>query len=490
MSMLADLHLHSRYSRAVSSEMTVLGIANWARRKGIDLVATGDFLHPLWIREVKVNLEETGNGFLTVRSGFAQDSSPSPALRNQNDVDAGPLFLLSTEISSIYSQGGKVRRIHNLIFASSILDAEKIGRVLIDKGANLGSDGRPIVGLSARDLLELVLGVSPSALMVPAHAWTPWFSLFGSESGFDSIDECFSDMSRYIYAIETGLSSDPAMNWRISELDERSIVSFSDAHSGPKLGREATVFRFRSGLPPRAAAGGPGGLISHRRGPSAVPRDDKTFSYDDFVKAIKREKGGNWEIDCTVEFFPEEGKYHYTGHRNCSIRQSPEETRKLGKTCPVCGKPLTVGVMHRVEELSSRSEEELKIQREINENGVMLVRSGLFPNRPGYTMLVPLMEILAEVLGKLSASKKVLDEYTRLVDKFGSEFKVLLEMSVNEIAAFSGPRVAEAIEKVRKGELSIEPGYDGVFGKVKIWGDTESESGSGVGSSGEQTTLF
>lgn len=406
-------------------------MAKWARRKGIDLLGTGDFTHPLWFRELKANLEETDEGLYRLRG------------------EEEPLFLLTTEVSSIYSQGGKLRRIHNVIFAPNLSVVEKINETLLKRGVNLSSDGRPIMGLTSEVLAELVLGIDENCLIIPAHVWTPWFSLFGSESGFDSLKECFGKMSPYIYAVETGLSSDPAMNWRISELNNRRIVSFSDAHSGPKLGREATVF-----------AGSENGISN--------------FTYEDIQRAIKGESGG-LKIAYTIEFHPEEGKYHYTGHRNCKVRQSPEETQKLGKICPVCGKSLTVGVMHRVEQLS-----ESRIQNpefRMNKSGVRWVVDSQ-NKRPPYIMFVPLLEILAESLGSLTSSQKVINEYIKLTDALGGEFNVLLRVDLGEITKISGLKVSDGIAKVRSGDIVVEPGYDGEFGVVKIWSSEPEETTS------------
>ena len=408
MRLIADLHFHSKYSRAVSQQMNLPEIGRWARLKGIDLVTTADFTHPLWLREIKANLEEVGEGIYRLKG------------------QEKPLFLFTTEVSSIYTQNGKLRRIHNLIFAPNLLEAEKIETELARRG-NVMSDGRPIFGLSARDLAALILDTSPQALIVPAHAWTPHFSLYGSESGFDSLSECFGDMAKNIYAIETGLSSDPAMNWRIGELDNRSIISCSDAHSGAKLGREATVFEVE---------------------------EIKKLRYEDIKEAIIERK-----IAYTIEFYPEEGKYHFTGHRNCGIRQSPEETSRLGEICPVCGKHLTVGVMHRVEQLAAR---ELKT----DDFGVRWIG---YEERPPYVMSVPLLEILAESLETTVGSQKAISEYKNLTANFGGEFGVLLNAETSEIAKTSGSRVAEGIKKVRGGDIVVEPGYDGVFGTVKIW---------------------
>ena len=408
MEVIADLHVHSKYSRAVSQQMVISEIASWAKKKGIELVATADWTHPLWLRELKDNLIEAGEGL------YRYKEEPT-------DI----LFLLVTEISSIYSQKGKGHRIHNLVFAPNFETVEKINRKLRDCGVRLLSDGRPITGLSSIELCELVFSISHDCFVIPAHVWSPWYSLYGSRSGFDSIKECFGQFSGQIFAIETGLSSSPDMNWRVEELDSRSIVSFSDAHSLQKLGREATVFEIE---------------------------DTKILRYEDIKIAIREQK-----IAYTIEFYPQEGKYHYTGHRNCEVKQSPEETKKLGSICPVCGKPLTVGVMHRVEELASRPAD---YQPE---------------NRPPYKMLVPLMEILSEVLGAGVSSQMVQTEYNHLTERFESEFSVLLETDPLEIAKIAGEKVAQGIKKVREGDIVVDPGYDGVFGTVKIWGEKEKE---------------
>jgi uncharacterized protein (TIGR00375 family) len=354
------------------------------------------------------------------------------------------MFLLSTEISSIYSQGGKGRRIHNVVFAPSFETVEKINHQFILRGANLLSDGRPIVGLSARNVAEIVLGVDERCLIIPAHIWTPYFSLYGSISGFDSVEECFGDLAPKIFAIETGLSSDPAMNWRISDLDSRRIVSFSDAHSPQKLGREATVFE----LP----------KVSYENIRLAVQQFNSL--------AVKQSP----HIVYTIEFYPEEGKYHYTGHRNCNIVYSPNETRKKGSVCPVCGRRLTVGVMSRVEELSK---EEVETESKIDKNGVRWIKTKV-GTQPPYIMLVPLLEILSEALDLGVASQKVMATYDQLTSSLGGEFNVLIKAGLSDIDRMTGPRVSEGVAKVRSGDIVIEPGYDGVFGKVKIWKKEES----------------
>lgn len=429
---IADLHLHSKYSRAVSPQMDLEHMGLWAQKKGINLLGTGDFTHPLWFRELQSKLQETSPGIYSVQG-------PTPDTVK---------FLLTAEISSIYSQGGKVRRIHTVFFAPNLATVAKINQELVKKGVNLMSDGRPIVGLSAKNLAELVWSVDENTLVIPAHIWTPWFSLFGSKSGFDSLKECFGEFEKKIYGIETGLSSDAAMNWQIPELANRSILSFSDAHSPAKLGREATVF------------------INKKQ------KTKNSFSFNDLAKAIKREKNSDWKIAYTIEFHPEEGKYHFSGHRNCQISQSPAETKKTGINCPVCGRPLTLGVMHRVGELSKNPE--IKIRQVKNKTGTV----GIFPpggiNQPPYVMLVPLLEIIAESLGVAPSSKKVLEEYDQLVKQFGPECDILLKTDLKAIAIIN-PKLAEGIEKVRSNNININPGYDGVFGVVKVWGKKEEK---------------
>ncbi|PIU33148.1 DNA helicase UvrD [Candidatus Woesebacteria bacterium CG_4_10_14_0_2_um_filter_39_14] len=423
MEVIADLHLHSKYSRAVSQNMIIPQISLWAAKKGIGLVGTADFTHPLWFRELKENLKEVGEGVYRAK--------------NPPEGRLNPLFLLTTEISSIYTQEGRSHRIHNLILAPNLNIVEEINNKLRSRGVNLMSDGRPISGLSTPQICEIVFSVSNDCLVIPAHIWTPWYSLYGSNSGFDSIKECFGEFADQIKAIETGLSSDPAMNWRITELDKRSILSFSDAHSTPKLGREATVFEVE---------------------------DVKKLKYEDIRQAIINNK-----IAYTIEFYPEEGKYHWTGHRLCQVKQSPEQTAKLGTICPVCGRKLTVGVMHRVEELASRPDDYRP------------------ENRPPYFMIVPLLEILAEVMESSVSSQVVIGRYEQMLEKFGSEFEVLLKTPVEFIAQSFGEKTADAVNKVRKGQIFVDPGYDGVFGTVKIWSSSDEEEKKGEK---EQMSLF
>lgn len=411
---VADLHIHSRFSRACSPQLNIPNLAEWAKMKGINLMGTGDMLHPLWLSELKNQLNEDGSGFLVY------------------EKDPRVKFLLTVEIATVYTHKGKGRRLHNLVFMPDFASVGTFQKSLLSKRANIASDGRPILGMSSKDLLTLALQASEKAIFIPAHAWTPWFGVFGSQSGYSSLEECFEDMTQYIYGIETGLSSDPAMNWRIKELDSRSILSFSDAHSLPNLGREATVVG-----------------------------DEVDKGYEGLFGAVKDNK-----IAGTIEFYPEEGKYHYTGHRDCNIKYSPEDTKLKGKLCPVCNKGLTVGVMERVEDLANRQNVELRIK---NQDGK--ITSEEFPDRAGYKMLVPLLQIIAEAFSSAPTSQKVLNEYKKLITSLGNEIRILTKIDINEIVKASGPKIAEGVEKVRKGELSIDPGYDGVYGVVKIWKD-------------------
>ncbi|MBU0618712.1 endonuclease Q family protein [Patescibacteria group bacterium] len=449
MKITADLHLHSKYSRAVSPRMSVFEMARWGSKKGIDLLGTADITHPLWLKELEANLEEADEGTYQLKAG-AQNSAP------------GVKFVLAGEISSIYSQGGKGRRIHNLIIVPSFSVVKKINSQLLARGCNLMSDGRPIIGLSSMDLAELVFGVSDDCLIVPCHVWTPWFSLYGSKSGFDSIEECFGPWADKIYAIETGLSSDPAMNWRIKDLENRSIISCSDAHSPEKLGREATIFKFRN---KESESGG------------------QKFSYQDLAGAIKQDPKSNWQIAYTIEFYPEEGKYHYSGHRKCGIRHSPDETEQKGALCPTCGKELTLGVMHRVQELADRK---VKIKKQANKENLVGYFDVSNPKRPPYVMLVPLIEIIAEAIDAGTQTQKAQSLYHQLVDRFKSEFSILMEIDLKAIKNLVGERVAEGVAKVRQGDIVVDPGYDGVFGVVSIW----PKEGKVLVNSNEQMGLF
>ncbi len=415
MKFIADFHLHSKYSRATSRDMDLENLDKWARIKGIKVLGTGDFSHPEWFKSLKEKLEPAEPGLLKLKK-----------------QDNGTRFLLTNEISCIYSKRGKVRKIHVLIFTPSFETVEKINTQLGWVG-NLRSDGRPILGLDAKELAKIVLDSSEDCLVVPAHAWTPWFSIFGSKSGFDSIEECFEEYSRYIYALETGLSSDPLMNWRLSSLDRIALISNSDSHSPRKIGREANVF-------------------------------DTDLNYRSIIGAIKNKNPQ--EFLYTIEFFPEEGKYHYDGHRLCEISLSPQESKKSGNICPSCGKPLTIGVLNRIEELADRPE-------------------GFKP--PGaipFKSLVPLGEIIADALGVLSGAKQVEKEYENLIGKFNNEFNILIDVSRGVLESVTLSEIAEGIIRAREGKVYIKPGYDGVYGKIKIFSPEEQKKLS------KQDTLF
>ena len=403
MRIIADFHIHSKYSRATSKDMDLEHLDKWAKIKGINVLGAGDFTHPEWFLNLKKNLIPTEQGLYKLKS--CGETS----------------FILTAEISCIYSKNGKVRKIHIVVFSPSLDACEKINKNLAKIG-NLKSDGRPILGLDAKDLAKIVLDVSSDCLIVPAHIWTPWFSLFGSKSGFDSIEECFEDYSKYIFACETGLSSNPEMNWRISNLDKIALISNSDCHSPQKIGREANVF-------------------------------NADLSYYNIIEAIKSKDPEKFLY--TIEFFPEEGKYHYDGHRACGLSFSPQQSKKYSNICPNCGKPLTIGVLNRVQELSDRP--------------IGSKLKGAIP----FKSLVPLMEIIAEALGKTVIAKQVGIEYHKLINNSGSEFEVLLNVPIRELNASTLPEIAEGIIRVREGKIQAEPGYDGVYGKIHIFSTHE-----------------
>ena len=410
MKFIADLHIHSRYSRATSRDLSPETLWKWAQLKGITVIGTGDFTHPEWLRELKGKTDEEGHGLLTLKKKFRTGDVPASC---KSEV----FFLLSAEISCIYRKNGRTRKIHAILLAPSFDDAERINRAL-SKIGNLTSDGRPILGLDAKELLRISLDASPSSVFIPAHAWTPHFSVFGAASGFDSLEECFEELTPHIYAIETGLSSDPAMNWRLSALDRLTLVSNSDAHSAAKIGREANIF-------------------------------DTGLSYDDIRDSIRTRKG----FLGTIEFFPEEGKYHYDGHRACASCLLPEETIRRNYLCPVCGRKVTVGVMHRVERLADR------------EDGFRL------EGAPPYYSVIPLAEIIAETLKVGVNTKSVNNEYRALLERLGNEFGILLDISPADIGKAGSSRLVQAIEKMRSGDVSILPGYDGEYGKICLFGE-------------------
>ncbi|KPJ85062.1 hypothetical protein AMJ57_04530 [Parcubacteria bacterium SG8_24] len=398
MRLIADLHIHSRFSRACSKDLTLGNLEAWAMTKGIDILATGDFTHPQWFAEIEQELEPAEEGLFRLKeglkvkagSGTSGVAGTAPVPPDAPDVR----FILSTELSCIYKKGGRTRRIHLVVLAP---DREAVRRIIGEldrRGCNLKSDGRPILGLDAEEVVRLVRQADDDCLVIPAHAWTPWFSLFGSESGFDSIEECFGGMTPHIHAIETGLSSDPPMNWRLSALDDIMLVSNSDAHSTRKLGREANVF------------------------------DLETLGYEALIDVLRKRQRDR--LLFTIEFFPEEGKYHADGHRNCGYVCGPEETARQG---------------------------------------------GIFRH------IVPLEEVIADTLGKTPASKAVRLAYQETIETLGSEFSVLLDVPIERVSSLAGIRLAEAISRVREGRISVRPGYDGVFGQVKVFEDEAPPAG-------------
>lgn len=399
-----DFHLHSHYSRATSKDMEAKTLALWAERKGITVVGTGDFTHPKYVAELKEQFVPSGHGL------FRLKNSQSPVH-----------FLLTVEVNNIYHQGGRLRKIHTLLFAPSFEVVDKINARLARRG-DLAVDGRPTFTFSAKELVKIVLDLSAECFIVPAHAWTPWFSVFGSNSGFDSLEECFGEETKHIHAIETGLSSDAAMNWRLSALDRVAVISNSDAHSPAKLGREATVLSCN-------------------------------LDYQEIIDAIKTKDPKRFLY--TIEFFPEEGKYHYDGHRDCRINWHPNESKAHHNTCPVCGKGLTLGVLHRVEQLADRPD------------GYQ--PPGAIPQKH----LIPLAEIIADAFGQGVDTKAVQEEYLRLIRLLGSEFEILLDRTGEEIARVATPEVTEGIRRVRAGKVSIVPGHDGVYGKISLFAEGE-----------------
>ena len=416
MNYIADLHIHSPYSRATSKSSDLAGLYGWAKLKGINIVGTGDFTHPVWFATLKEQLEPAEPGLFRLKGEAAITSPLDDVPLPQSPVR----FLLSAEVSCIYKRGGKVRKVHNLLYVPDFESAERVNRAL-GKIGNIISDGRPILGLDSRNLLEILLENAPQGFLVPAHIWTPWFSIFGSRSGFDSVDECFADLTPHIFALETGLSSDPAMNRLISGLDRYALISNSDCHSPSKLGREANLF-------------------------------DCGFDFFSMRDAIRGNNRGSFRG--TVEFFPEEGKYHADGHLDCNICLHPAQSRELGNICPVCNRPLTIGVQHRVMDLADR-------------------REPLYAdNSPEVFSLIPLPEILGELAGTGSGSKKVMREYSKALGAFGSEFELLLTVPIDCIAQ-SDSMLAEAVRRVRAGEVVRQPGYDGRFGIIKAFNQGE-----------------
>ncbi|MBI2483006.1 DNA helicase UvrD [Candidatus Uhrbacteria bacterium] len=416
MRLIADFHLHSRFSRACAKTLTLPNIAAACARKGIDLVTTGDCTHPQWRQEIGTLLTEDAPGVFRLQSPHA----PTAAAQQTR-------FLIGTELSCIYKHDGKVRRVHHLVLFPSLHALDQLIAQLTEKGCNLRSDGRPILGVSSAELLERCLMIDPCILVIPAHAWTPWFAVFGSESGYDTLEACFGSLAPHILAIETGLSSDPSMNWRISWLDRVALVSSSDAHSLEKLAREATVLELTE--------------CTFAALTDAL-RVSAPATYDPHAP--------NRIIE-TIEFFPEEGKYHYDGHRACEVRCTPAETQRHHGVCPKCAKPMTVGVMHRVDKLADRSEFDAH------------------PRAPAFRRIVPLDEIIAAAFDVRSLTPRVRAQRDQLLDALGSEFHVLLDAPIDGIARVAPVEVVEAIRRVRASELEVLPGYDGEFGTVRIF---------------------
>ena len=431
MAFYADLHVHSRYSRATSKHCDLKHLAYWARKKGIAVVGTGDFTHPAWAAELREHLVPAEPGLFRLRPDLEKEVAAMLPAACQ-----GPTrFMLSVEISTIYKKGDKTRKIHHLLYAPHFDAAGRITDKLATIG-NVRSDGRPILGLDSRHLLEITLESDPGSYLVPAHIWTPWFAALGSKSGFDAIDECYADLAPHIFAVETGLSSDPEMNWRVSSLDRFRLVSNSDAHSPEKLGREACVF-------------------------------DTDFDYFAIRAALETGRG----YLGTVEFFPEEGKYHLDGHRSCNLRLLPQETKRLGGRCPTCGKPLTVGVMHRVDDLADRDLSTLRQAQSIAGSGR---RGDAPPDTAGAVRsLVPLPEMLSEILSVGPKSKRVAAHYERLLDRLGPELHLINDVPLEDVQRDADETVAEAIGRLRRQEVIREAGYDGVYGKIRLFREGE-----------------
>lgn len=479
MELVIDLHLHSRFSRAVSQRMNLQNMYLWGRKKGLNVLSIADFTYPLWFKETRAQLEESGDGIYKLKREKELESELNLPIREH---DVGMHFMLSTEVACIYS--GRVKdgvaglyRIHCLILAPNFEVALKINKVLVARGFNLTADGRPILGISAKNLVELLFEIDRKIVLIPCHIWTPWFSLYGSKGGYDRITDCFGEYSKYIFAVETGLSSDPSMNWRINELETRSIVSFSDAHSLEKMGREATVLRKRqNGISnDKLQISNKEEALKSKNLKFKIKQSDITYS--NIMNAMVRGKEKTFEIGYTIEFYPEEGKYHYTGHRNCNVIQTPSQTRKNGVICPVCKRELTVGVMHRVEELANTGENNYISQEDAY--GVVW-QEDKAGKKPSYVNLVPLHEILSEALNAGVGTQAVMTMYENMVGQFGSEHEVLLRSPLEKISTLYGVTIAEGIERVRKRTIHIEPGYDNTYGVVEIWSNSSAGSGQGV----------
>ncbi len=411
---ITDWHIHSKYSRACSKELELPKIAEWCEKKGINIVATGDWTHPKWFKHLEENLVEVRQGIYQLKNiPSLHPSTPSTLSRPTE-------FMLITEVSQIYKKNEQTRRIHNLIWSPSLETCKKVNTELTKHGFNLKSDGRPILGIDSEEFYKLLRSIDERIIVVPAHAWTPWYAIFGSKSGFNSIEECFGSMSKYIYAIETGLSSNPEMNWQLSQLDKITLISNSDAHSPRNLAREANVFEFD--IPP---------------------------TFDAFVRVLKEQDASKFKY--TIEFYPEEGKYYADGCAMDHVCFTPAQSKKSGDRCPICKKKLTLGVLNRIEELADRT--------------VSVVESKKIP----FKSIIPLAELLAEVYGvKSSSSKKVIAEYDHLIASIGDELTILLDAPIETISKHAiNPRIAKAIENMRSGKVLKQPGYDGIYGMIR-----------------------
>ena len=426
MQFVADLHVHSYYSRATSTLMNLENLYYWSQLKGVTVVGTGDSTHPAWLQELQEKLSPAEPGLFELKAEYRRSVDENVPESCRGLVR----FLISAEVSSIYKKQDKVRKVHNLIFFPDLAAASRFNTSL-SKVGNIASDGRPIVGLDSKELLRMALAATPDAFFVPAHIWTPHFSVLGANSGFDSLEDCFEELTIHVHAVETGLSSDPAMNRRFSSLDRMTLISNSDAHSPDRLAREATIF-------------------------------STSLSYPAMIDSLCAPSSEG--VLGTLEFFPEEGKYHLDGHRACHARLTPEETRQNQGLCPMCGRKVTVGVLHRVEELADRPD-------------------GTPPAKP-FESLVGLAEILSEILETGVKSKKVLQEYRRLLSRFGNELFILRECPLPNLKASGLSLLPTAIAKVRNRRVTVLPGYDGEYGKVTVL--TESDRAK----ANQQLSLF
>ena len=410
MRQIIDFHIHSKYARATSKFFELDVMVKWAEIKGVDIISCADFTHPRWYKNLQKNLEEDNNS----------------SLYKLKNLDSKVRFIISTEVSCIYRQNDKTRRVHLWILMPNLEAAGKFNQTLADRGAKLASDGRPILGMSAKDVLQIMLDIDKRAMMIPAHAWTPWFAVFGSKSGFDSLKECFEELTPHIKAIETGLSSDPIMNWRLSELDDITLVSNSDAHSGPQIGREANVMELRE------------------------------RTYNEIIDIIASKDKSRFLY--TIEFYPEEGMYHVDGHRDCGFSCSPAESQKLKGLCPKCKKPLTIGVLAQVDKLANIREKDIDKTKHIP-----------------YKSIVPLPNIIADYFGMGKQSKRVQNLFLDIVSKADNEFQVLLDLSEAELKTIMPDILANGIIKMRQDKIKLTPGFDGEYGKVVIFSDDERQ---------------